>query len=85
MMMKTMMIKKGVVALAAAGFFAMANADEGAFTKLDVNADGYISAEESTADEALYKVWSKVDANADGQVDAAEFSAFEAAPAAEAQ
>ncbi|RLW53370.1 MAG: hypothetical protein B6D70_02210 [gamma proteobacterium symbiont of Stewartia floridana] len=83
MMMKTMTIKKGVVALAAAGFFAVANAaDEGAFTKLDVNADGYISAEESTADEALYKDWAKVDVNADGQVDAAEFSAFEAAPAA---
>ncbi|MCG8016031.1 MAG: hypothetical protein JAY97_07430 [Candidatus Thiodiazotropha sp. 'RUGA'] len=78
-----MTIKKGVVALVAAGFFAVANAaDEGTFTKLDVNADGYISAEESTADEALYKDWAKVDVNADGQVDAAEFSAFEAAPAA---
>ena len=77
--MKTMTIKQTVVALAAAGFFTVATAgDEGAFTKLDANADGYISAEESTASEGLYKEWAKVDANADGKVDAAEFSAFEA-------
>ncbi|MES9833951.1 MAG: hypothetical protein ABW157_20960 [Candidatus Thiodiazotropha sp. LLP2] len=81
--MKTMTIKKIIVGMAAAGFFMAANAaDEGAFTKLDANADGYISAEESTADEGLYKDWAKVDANADGQVDAAEFSAFESAPMA---
>jgi Ca2+-binding EF-hand superfamily protein len=78
MMMKKM--KMAVLAIAAAGFFAAANAeDTNDFTKLDVNADGYISAEESTADEGLYKDWAKVDANADGQVDAAEFSAFETA------
>lgn len=81
--MKKMAIKKTVLALAATGFFVTANAaDEGAFSKLDTNADGYISAEESTADVGLYKEWSKVDANADGQVDAAEFSAFESAPQA---
>jgi Ca2+-binding EF-hand superfamily protein len=88
-MMKAMTMKKAIVALAATGFFAVANAaDEGAFTKLDANADGYISAEESTADEALYKDWAKIDANEDGKVDAAEFSAFEAsapAPAPEGQ
>ncbi|MES9942213.1 MAG: hypothetical protein ABW104_17535 [Candidatus Thiodiazotropha sp. 6PLUC2] len=83
-MMKTMTMKKIIVGLAAAGFFAAVNAaEEGAFTKLDANADGYISAEESTADEGLYKDWAKVDANADGQVDAAEFSAFESAPQAQ--
>lgn len=79
--MKTLTTKKIIIGLAAAGFFAAANAaEESAFTKLDANADGYISAEESTADEGLYKDWAKVDTNADGQVDAAEFSAFEAAP-----
>jgi hypothetical protein len=84
-MMKKMTIKKSVLALVAAGFFVTANAaDEGTFTKLDTNADGYISAEESTADVGLYKDWAKVDANADGQVDAAEFSAFESASQAPA-
>ncbi|MBW9264268.1 MAG: hypothetical protein K1565_01935 [Candidatus Thiodiazotropha sp. (ex. Lucinisca nassula)] len=45
--------------------------------KLDRNADGFISAEESIVSEALYKNWSTVDANNDGRIDTAEFSAFE--------
>ncbi len=77
--MKKMTIKMTLLSIAAAGFVNVAVAEDGsAFSKLDVNADGYISAEESTGDEMLYKGWAEIDANADGQVDAAEFSAFEA-------
>ncbi|MET0067277.1 MAG: hypothetical protein ABW076_13100 [Candidatus Thiodiazotropha sp.] len=77
--MKKMTFKQTLLSLAAAGFVTAAVAgDESAFSKLDTNADGYISAEESTSDAILYKGWSEIDSNADGQVDAAEFSAFEA-------
>ncbi|MEJ2609685.1 MAG: EF-hand domain-containing protein [Candidatus Thiodiazotropha sp.] len=73
-----MIMKQTIVAIAAAGFFTVATAgDASAFTKLDTDGDGYISAEESTVDKALYNGWAKIDANADGKVDAAEFSAFE--------
>ncbi len=78
--MKKMTFKHVLLSLAAAGFVTAAiAADESAFSRLDTNADGYISAEESTANETVYKGWSEIDTNADGQVDAAEFSAFEAA------
>jgi hypothetical protein len=69
---------KSAVALAAAGFFTAVVAGEEAFTKLDADADGAISAKEAIASESLYKGWETADANQDGQVDAAEFSAFEA-------
>lgn len=75
--MKTMQITKTTMALLAAGFFTAAVADEDIFIKLDVNEDGYISAQEAAADESLYQHWETTDANQDGQVDAAEFSAFE--------
>jgi Ca2+-binding EF-hand superfamily protein len=52
-------------------------AAEATFNKLDRNADGFISAEESIVYEALYEGWSSADANNDGRVDTAEFSAFE--------
>lgn len=52
-------------------------AGEDAFMKLDRNADGFISAEESIMNDALYKGWPSADANNDGRVDSAEFSAFE--------
>jgi phosphatidate phosphatase APP1 len=79
MKMKKMTIKMTLMSLAAAGFINVAVAgDDSAFSKLDTNADGYISAEESTGDEMLYKGWAEIDTNSDGQVDAAEFSAFEA-------
>ena len=76
MKMKTM--KQAALALAAAGFLTTAVAGEEAFKALDSNADGAISSEEATANEALYKGWETADANQDGSVDAAEFSAFEA-------
>jgi hypothetical protein len=78
-------ILQSAVALAAAGFLSAAVAGEDAFSKLDTNADGSISAEEATANEALYKGWEVVDANQDGKVDAAEFSAFEASGTSEGQ
>ena len=76
MKMKTM--KQTALVLAAAGFLTAAVAGEEAFKALDSNADGSISSEEATANEALYKGWETADANQDGSVDAAEFSAFEA-------
>lgn len=76
--MKKMQITKTAMALVAAGFFTAAVAGEEAFIKLDVNEDGYISAQEAAADEPLHQSWESTDANQDGQIDAAEFSAFEA-------
>jgi Ca2+-binding EF-hand superfamily protein len=76
--MKKMHFTKTTMALLAAGFFTVAVAGEEAFIKLDVDADGYISAEEASADQALHSSWETTDANQDGQVDAGEFSAFEA-------
>jgi hypothetical protein len=75
--MKKIQIAKTAIALLAAGFFTTAVASEDAFIKLDVNEDGYISAQEAVADESLHKSWETTDANQDGQIDAAEFSAFE--------
>jgi hypothetical protein len=77
-MMKMINITKTAMALFAAGFFTAAVAGEDAFMKLDVNEDGYISAQEAAADESLHQRWEITDANQDGQIDAAEFSAFEA-------
>ncbi|MCG8014260.1 MAG: hypothetical protein JAY64_21520 [Candidatus Thiodiazotropha weberae] len=77
-MMNTKTIKLAALALVTAGFVTAAVAGEDAFTALDTNADGSISSEEATANEALYKGWEAADANQDGSVDAAEFSAFEA-------
>ncbi|MCG7899225.1 MAG: hypothetical protein JAY99_02380 [Candidatus Thiodiazotropha lotti] len=76
--MNTKTIKLAALALVTAGFVTAAVAGEDAFTALDTNADGSISSEEATANEALYKGWEAADANQDGSVDAAEFSAFEA-------
>ena len=76
-MKKSVMIKTAM-ALVTAGFLSVAVADEDTFIKLDANQDGYISAQEATADAALQQSWETTDANQDGQVDAAEFSAFEA-------
>jgi hypothetical protein len=77
-MMKKIQIVKTATVLLAAGFFTAAVASEDAFIKLDVNEDGYISAQEAVADEPLHQSWETTDANQDGQIDAAEFSAFEA-------
>lgn len=76
--MKKMLTTKMAMALLAAGFCTAAIASEDAFIKLDVNEDGYISAQEAVADESLHQSWETTDANQDGQIDAAEFSAFEA-------
>jgi Ca2+-binding EF-hand superfamily protein len=62
-----------------------ATADETTFMKLDRNADGFISAEESIIYEALYEGWSAADANNDGRIDTSEFSAFEINSASEQQ
>jgi hypothetical protein len=77
-MMKAITVKLAALAFVTAGFVTAAVAGEDAFTALDANADGAISSEEATANEALYKGWEAADANQDGSVDAAEFSAFEA-------
>ena len=74
--MKMQMIKTAI-ALSVAGFLTTAIAEQNQFNKLDADADGYISAEEAAAHEALQKGWQATDANMDGKVDAAEFSAFE--------
>ncbi|MES9828511.1 MAG: hypothetical protein ABW201_09630 [Candidatus Thiodiazotropha sp.] len=66
-----------VVAVLALGGVCGVTAAEEMFMKLDRNADGFISAEESIVSEALYKNWSTVDVNNDGRIDTAEFSAFE--------
>jgi Ca2+-binding EF-hand superfamily protein len=71
-------VTKTATALLAAGFITSAFAGEDAFIKLDVNADGYISALEASADKSLHENWNTTDANQDGQIDAGEFSAFEA-------
>lgn len=61
-----------------------AEAATGAFSSLDANADGMISAEEAQSNPALMESWSSVDKNADGQLDASEFSAFETGAEGEA-
>jgi hypothetical protein len=68
---------KQMIAILAVGVACSAAAAEDVFMKLDRNADGFISVEESIENEALYKDWASVDANNDGRVDVAEFSAFE--------
>ncbi|MES9985365.1 MAG: hypothetical protein ABW115_18330 [Candidatus Thiodiazotropha sp. 6PLUC6] len=83
--MKTKTMKMAAMALVTAGFITTAVAGEDVFTALDANADGTISSEEATANEALYKGWEAADANQDGSVDAAEFSAFEASAMPEAK
>lgn len=70
-------MKRMIAILALSGACSTVIAGEDAFMKLDRNADGFISAEESIENEALYRGWSKADANDDGMVDSAEFSAFE--------
>jgi Ca2+-binding EF-hand superfamily protein len=77
-MMKMKTIKLAALAAFTAGSINAAVAGEDAFSAIDANADGSISSEEATANEALYKGWEAADANQDGSVDAAEFSAFEA-------
>ncbi|MEW8027376.1 MAG: hypothetical protein AB2792_12485 [Candidatus Thiodiazotropha sp.] len=74
--MKKTFIKQMVAILAIGGVCGVTAAED-AFIKLDRNADGFISAEESIVSEALYENWSTADANNDGRVDTAEFSAFE--------
>lgn len=66
-----------LIAITAAGFLSTAIAAENQFNKLDADADGYISADEAAAHEALKQGWTETDTNMDGMVDAAEFSAFE--------
>jgi hypothetical protein len=70
-------ILKQMVAIFAVGGVCAATAAEDAFMKLDRNADGFISAEESIVNNDLYEGWSSADANNDGKIDSAEFSAFE--------
>jgi Ca2+-binding EF-hand superfamily protein len=74
--MKKLALKQMVLIFAVTGAWGAA-ADETTFIKLDKNADGFISAEESIIYEALYEGWSAADANNDGRIDTSEFSAFE--------
>jgi Ca2+-binding EF-hand superfamily protein len=82
--MKKIISKQMVVAFMMAGA-CCATADETTFIKLDRNADGFISAEESIIYEALYEGWSRADANNDGRIDTSEFSAFEINSVSEGQ
>ncbi|MES9992452.1 MAG: hypothetical protein ABW098_10895 [Candidatus Thiodiazotropha sp.] len=70
-------MKHVIAGLAASAFSCAVSAGEDAFMKLDRNADGFISAEESIVDKLLYESWTSADANNDGRIDSAEFSAFE--------
>jgi Ca2+-binding EF-hand superfamily protein len=68
---------KAAFVLAFIGMFGTAVADEDMFKQLDKDADGYISAEEAGAHQALTMGYINADTNEDGKIDAAEFSAFE--------
>jgi Ca2+-binding EF-hand superfamily protein len=74
--MKKLFLKQMFVMFSVAGVCGATAAEDG-FMKLDRNADGFISAEESIMDNDLYDGWSSADANNDGRIDSAEFSAFE--------
>ncbi|MCO6412309.1 MAG: hypothetical protein J5I92_06155 [Thiogranum sp.] len=47
------------------------------FEAIDVDGDGYISAQEAQARPDLQENWAASDANEDGVLDISEFSAFE--------
>ena len=47
------------------------------FKQLDKDADGYISADEAGAHQALTMGYINADTNEDGKIDSAEFGAFE--------
>jgi Ca2+-binding EF-hand superfamily protein len=64
--------------LALAGMSLAVCADDVLFKQLDKDADGYISAEEAGAHQALTMGYINADTNEDGKIDNAEFSAFEA-------
>lgn len=49
----------------------------GTFEAIDVDGDGYISAQEAQARPDLQESWAASDANEDGVLDISEFSAFE--------
>ncbi|MBU1192847.1 MAG: hypothetical protein KKA36_07525 [Gammaproteobacteria bacterium] len=47
------------------------------FQTLDADANGYISAEEATSNQALSTQWTALDKDSNNQLDKSEFSAFE--------
>ena len=73
--MHTKLQTKAAVALI--GMSGSALADDVMFKQLDKDADGYISAEEAGAHQALTMGYINADSNEDGKIDAVEFSAFE--------
>ncbi|BAZ93137.1 uncharacterized protein FOKN1_0735 [Thiohalobacter thiocyanaticus] len=77
-------MKKQITVIACAFAFAsgsaMAGEQAGKFKQLDANQDGYISAEEAQASQALSSQWQSVDQDGNNQVDESEFSAFEMEP-----
>ena len=68
---------KAALALTLIGVIGTAVAGNDVFKQLDKDADGYISAEEAGAHQALTMGYINADTNEDGKIDAAEFSAFE--------
>ncbi len=55
----------------------VAEEDANTFEALDVDGNGYISADEARAREDLTAQWSTADQDSDGKLNSAEFSAFE--------
>lgn len=47
------------------------------FKALDMDRNGFISAEEAKSNQELSKQWNSLDKNGDGQLDSIEFSKFE--------
>ena len=75
--MKSFQHTKTAVCLALIAVHGPAFSDEAVFQQLDQDADGYISAQEAGAHQALTMGYIAADTDEDGKIDAAEFSAFE--------
>ncbi len=67
----------GATAMALLAGVAVAADYPDTFEAIDVDGDGYISAEEARARPDLHENWQATDSNQDGHLDSAEFSAFE--------
>jgi hypothetical protein len=76
--MKKWSIPSIVIGLSVAGWVIASEVKsrDSEFLRLDVNGDGYVSAEESLANAALAQRFAKTDRDHDSKVDANEFHDF---------